>query len=175
MSDAATSAATAVPEADVSGARQVDSDVLLMCGLAWAAGLIHIQAAVDHLSEVPAYTVCFVILAVAQVAWGIALYRSPRRSLLIAAAIGSLCVLAVWILSRTSGLPIGPERGEPEQLGLLDSVASADEIALILFVALRLGPRRLRDGGTVAWLVRAGFAVLILLSSMVLAGGVHAH
>lgn len=163
-------------EADASDAgRRVESDVLIMCGLAWAAGLIHVQAAIDHLSEVPAYTVCFVLLTGAQIAWGIALYRSPRRGLLIAGAIGSLGVLAVWVLSRTTGLPIGPERGETEQLGLLDSVASADEIALVLLVALRLSARHLRVGGTLAWALRAGLIGLLLLSSLVLAGGVHAH
>lgn len=170
MSDTSTTLA----DANALPARQVESDVLVMCALAWAAALIHVQAAVDHLSEVPAYTVCFVILAVAQLAWGIAVYRSPRRNLLIAGAVGSVCVLAVWVLSRTSGLPLGPQRGEPEQLGLLDALASADEIALIVIVALRLGTRHL-DGGRIGWLMRAGCAGLILLSSMVLAGGVHAH
>jgi hypothetical protein len=165
----------ALHEADATAARQVDSDVLLMCGLAWGAGLIHIQAAIDHLSEVPAYAVCFVVLTVAQIAWGIALYRSPRRGLLIAGAIGSLCVLAVWILSRTTGLPIGPQRGETEQLGLLDGVASADEVALIVLVAFRLSARPLHGGRTIGWLVFGAVGALVLLSSMVLAGGVHAH
>jgi hypothetical protein len=174
MSDTATSTGVSAAETDASPTRQVEADVLLMCGLVWAAGLIHVQAAIDHLSEVPAYTVCFVLLAVVQVAWGIALYRSPHRNLLIAGVIGSLCVLAVWVLSRTSGLPIGPQPGEPEELGLLDIMASADAIALVLLAALRLSGRPL-GGGRVGWAVRAGFGGLILLSSMVLAGGVHAH
>lgn len=176
VSDSATPAANALPEAGVSDARDLDTDLLLMCGLAWAAGLIHVQAAIDHLSENRLYAICFIMLTAAQIAWGIALYRSPRRSLLIAGAIGSLGVLAVWILSRTSGLPIGPERGVPEQLGLLDCVASADEIALVLLVVLQLRPRRLEsEAGGLARLLRAGLVVLILLSSLVLGGGAHAH
>jgi hypothetical protein len=150
--------------------------VLLICGLAWSSGLIHVQAAVDHLDESKLYALLFIVLAVAQVGWGIALYRSSRPGLLMAGVIVSLGVLGVWILSRTSGLPIGPAPGSPEEVGVLDALASADEIALVCLAALQLrSPGIDRLGRGSGSLLRAGVVCLIFASSLVLAGGIHAH
>jgi hypothetical protein len=150
-------------------------DLLLACGLAWATGLIHLQAAADHLGEYWLYGVLFLTLAAAQFAWGAAVYRSPGRRLLIAGGLGSLVVIAVWVASRTSGLPIGPTPGDPEEVGVLDVVATANELVLAALLARRLWPGRVMRGGRSAGLLKAAALLLILLSSMTLAGGLHAH
>ena len=41
---------------------------------------------------------------------------------------GSLFLVAVWALSRTSGLPFGPEPGVPEEIGVPDLVSVALEL-----------------------------------------------
>jgi hypothetical protein len=164
------------PDARSASAGRRGNAVLIVCGLAWGAGLIHVQAAFDHWDEYSLYAVFFGVLAVAQFLWGAALYRSPGRGLLAAGAVASLMVVVLWIVSRTSGLPIGPEPGQPESIGLLDSVASADEIALAVLVALQLLPRPngrpARHAGHLAW---AASVFLILISSLALSGGGHAH
>jgi hypothetical protein len=55
-------------------------------------------------------------------------------------------VVAVWLLSRSAGIPIGPEYWSPEAIGFADVVCSAYE-ALIVLAAWRLlreGDRELR-------------------------------
>jgi hypothetical protein len=143
---------------------RIEDRLFVLCGLSWAAGLIHIAAAVAHLDEYALYAVFFEILAVAQFAWGVAVYRAPSRTLLGAGAVVSVLVVVLWIISRTAGLPVGPEPWHAEAVGPLDALASADELILALLVATRLrGPgRSLAHGAAVC---------LILLSSLALAGG----
>lgn len=156
--------------------RRLDDGLFLACALAWGASVIHVEAAIDHLQEFALYSAFFGVLAAAQLAWGIALYRSPSRRLLVIAAIVSLTVVALWIVSRTSGLPIGPAPWVPERVGPLDSVATGDEAILALLVIFQLRPLR-------AGLLARGFKQLatvtgvglVLLSSLSLTLAGHVH
>lgn len=143
--------------------RLVDDGLLLVCGLAWATGLIHIQASVGHRDKSLLIAILLALVATAQFVWGAAVYRAPgdARLLWIGAA-GSLIIAAAWGLSRTAGVPIGPEHWDPEPIGLIDSLATTDEIALAWFVI-----RGSRASGAEKW---AGL-VLLLLSSLSLVSG----
>jgi hypothetical protein len=44
-------------------------------------------------------------------------------------------VIAVWVISRTVGLPIGPWAGEAEAFGVSDVIATLTEVALIAVVS----------------------------------------
>jgi hypothetical protein len=149
------------------------AELLIACGLSWSAGLIHVKAGIDHLHEHVLVSAAFGLLAAAQLVWGIALYRRPTRGLLAAGAALSLVVVALWGMSRSAGLPLGPDRWSPEPVGALDSVASADEVvlALLAFLHLRAGPA----ARGVAPLAAAAGMCLILLSSLLVALGGHAH
>jgi hypothetical protein len=155
---------------DVPGVRRLDDQLFLACGLSWGAGLIHVHAATDHVDGYVLFAVFFALLALAQFAWGIAICRSPARGLLGAGAVVSVLVVMLWAVSRTIGLPIGPEPWSPEPLGAIDSIASGDEAFLALLVILQLSAgsagallRRLRQVAT------AGGLGLVLLSSLALA------
>lgn len=158
-----------------AGAR-LDDRLFVLCGLAWAAGLIHVVAAIDHVGEELLYAAFFAFLAPAQLAWGTLLYRRPTARLLQAGAVVSLGVAAIWLVSRTSGLPAGPEPWQPEAVGPLDAIATADEVALALVALAELrGPV---TGRAVRVLGRVGTAAgvgLILLSSLAIALAGHAH
>jgi hypothetical protein len=157
-------------------AGRLDNALFIACGLAWAAGLIHVEAAIKHVDEYLLYALFFAVLAPAQFAWGVALYRRPGRRLLLAGAVGSLVVVALWIVSRTSGLPIGPTPWVPEPVGAIDSIATADEAVLALVALLQLpasrGPKLMRGSSYLAAATGTG---LILLSSLALVLGGHAH
>jgi hypothetical protein len=153
-------------------ARRLDDALFAACGLAWAAGLIHVRAAIDHIDEYVLYAIFFEALALGQLLWGAALYRAPKRGLLYAGAVVSVLVALLWVASRTSGLPIGPHPWRPEPVGALDVIATSDEVALALLAALHLRPatpRRLRLAvvGAGVW--------LILLSSLTLTVPGHGH
>lgn len=151
------------------------NDVLLACGLAWAGSLIHVQAAVDHIAEYWLYALFFIALASVQCIWGVALYRSARPGMLVVGTVVSLAVVGLWLLSRTVGLPIGPDRASPEPLGLLDVIATADEIGIAGLMLLLLHPPRTGTlAGGIGFLRVLGL-FLIMLSLLALAGGVHAH
>jgi hypothetical protein len=158
--------------------RRVDDAVLITCALSWAAGVIHVVAAIGHLSEYVPYAVAFELLASAQLVWGFALYRAPSARPLSAGAIVNVLVVAVWIASRTSGLPIGPEAWRAEDIGALDAICSADEVVLALLAVTQLA---VANGSTLLRVTRrvaaTGGVALLLLSSLVLtaAGQAHVH
>jgi hypothetical protein len=156
--------------------RRLDDGVFIACGLAWGAGLIHVQAAIEHSGHFLLFTAFFALLAAGQFLWGIAAYRCPAPKLLAAGAALSLSVVAVWVTSRTTGLPLGPTRWRPEPVGLLDSIASADEalLALIIVLPLRSGQANALMRGSERLANGAGLG-LILLSSLALVLGGHAH
>ena len=123
----------------------------------------------DHLHGYVPFTALFAIAGIAQAGWGIALYRRPSSRLLVAGALLSICVAGLWILSRTSGVPIGPAPWAAKPVGGLESLATADEVALAVLALVQLRPRR---GGRVVRGVGTAVAVyLILLSSMSLMPG----
>jgi|SRR5947209_20583595 len=84
---------------------------------------------------------------------------------LAAGVVLCLGVVVVWALSRTTGLPIGPEPWQREPVGAADLIATADEVAIVLLVLTRRGGR----------LVTAAGVALILLSSIVLMLAGHFH
>ena len=58
-------------------------------------------------------------------------------------AAGNAAVVLVWAVSRTAGLPIGPEVWHPEAISALDVVATALEAGLVLGGSILLAaPRR---------------------------------
>jgi hypothetical protein len=165
------------PQPDSAAGARVDDRLFIVCGLAWASGLIHVVAAIQHVDEYLLFAVFFAWLAPLQFAWGVAVYRRPDRRLLMLGAVGSLVVAAIWLVSRTSGLPIGPTPWEPEAMGPLDVLSSADEVVLAAMVFLGLGaPSRATLARTCGYLAGAAGTGLILLSSLALvAGGGHVH
>jgi hypothetical protein len=174
------SAATDVAPAAGSGRSPATpllaGELLIACALSWSAGLIHVKAGIDHLHEHVLVSVLFGLLAAAQLAWGIALYRRPARGLLAAGAAMSILVVALWGVSRVGGLPVGPDRLGPEPIGALDAVASADEVVLALLVLLHLRVERAGPAARgVAQVAAAAGTCLILLSALLVALGGHAH
>jgi Kef-type K+ transport system membrane component KefB len=130
---------------------------------------------IEHFEEYFLFGLFFAVLGPLQILWGVAAYRWPRRDVLAVGAAASLAVVALWIASRTVGLPIGPEPGQPEAVGVVDVLSSADEVALALLVVallklrdgtLRLSPRTLRiaaSGG--AYVLMVGSLVALLLGA----------
>ena len=107
------------------------------------AGVIHLTVAPDHLREFLAFGVFLMVAGVAQLVWAGLVWTQPSRRVLVAGAAGNALVVLLWIASRTSGLPIGPEHWTPEAAGFADIVCSAYEVLLVIGAALLLrGPDR---------------------------------
>src|SRR5262249_30098240 len=82
------------------------------------AALIHLAVAPQHFAAYLPYGLFFVAVGTGQLALAVALVAAPARRLFIVGLASSLGLLALWALSRTVGVPIGP-RGpwQPEPLG----------------------------------------------------------
>ena len=108
---------------------------MIVAGLSVGAASIHFAVIGAHFKEYPPYGVAFVLLAWFQVGWAVAYLQGPRRRLAIAAIAVNAGALAVWLASRTAGLPIGPDDGHVEPAGPLDIAAGLMEVALIILLA----------------------------------------
>ena len=132
-------------------ARPTRGGVLLYSAalLTLGAAAIHFVVAPDHVHEYVPFGVFFFIVASAQVLLAVELVARPSRSLAVVGTLGSLALVALWAVSRTTGLPIGPAPWTPEDIGLTDVVCSAMEVvSALLFLVLAARPPRccLRTG-----------------------------
>jgi hypothetical protein len=130
---------------------------MLLALLSLAAAAIHVAVMGEHFGEFFAHGVFFAVVAWLQAAWAVAILVAPSRALLWAAAIGNVVVVAVWVVSRTTGLPVGPEAGVPEPAAFLDVFATILELVLITGAAVLLVQR----GQGVLVAGRAAVAVVV--------------
>jgi hypothetical protein len=142
------------------------------------AGAVHLALAGEHYREWHPLGVAFVAAGAFQVLWALFLVtRDSRRALLVGGVL-SVVFVAAYLLSRTVGLPLGPEAFEAEPFGVSDLLCCALELPVAagaLLLASR--PRALRSRlgrrwtiGFVAALVLAGTA-----SGSALASPSHEH
>jgi hypothetical protein len=106
---------------------------------------IHFAVAPEHLRVYPPYGLFFMLVGLLQVALAAAVVLRPSPPILLGGAAFSLLVIAVWLLSRTVGLPIGPTPGIPEAIGLADLLTTLMEwiaVILLLIADARLDRRR---------------------------------
>jgi hypothetical protein len=144
--------------------------LLLAAGLVGSA-VIHAAVVPQHLSEWGAAGVFFMVLAAAELAGAALLAVRPRPGVLLVAVVVSIAPLALWLYSRTLGLPFGPGAGAPEPVGLADLAACALEAGtLIIAVILVRGSRWSRRPPAPAHLRALALVVVIAVTSIGLAG-----
>lgn len=147
--------------------------------LAGATAAIHLKAAIDHGPHWWLYGAFFAVLAALQGVWALELARGRGgRSLLVVAVAGSALAVAVWLASRTVGVPFGPWAWQAEPVGVADLVATVDE----LWTAALLGAA-LQPASTIAarlsWVqgpqATRLVSMLLSVSLLALAFGGHSH
>ena len=102
-----------------------------VCLFSAGAGAIHAIVTPEHLQEDLRFGVFFLVITVLQLVWVVPVLRRPSTRALMLGAVGNLAVLAIWAISRTTGLPIGPHPWETEPVGLLDLACGAYEVAIV--------------------------------------------
>ena len=152
---------------------------MLLVVLAAMTGLIHAKALFDHAAHYWLFGVFFGVLAYAQVLWAFVVYRRPgERRWLMPAALVSLAVVALWIATRSVGLPFGPWAGRPEPLAITDITASLNELVLAGVIVAMLRPHG-RVAARLRWLdgancMRVG-SMLVALGLLAVLLGDHSH
>ncbi|MFG2089781.1 MULTISPECIES: hypothetical protein [unclassified Spirillospora] len=106
------------------------------------AALVHYAVVPEHLSEWWAYAVFFSAVGMFQLIWAVLVHTGNERPVLLLGLAVNVGVLALWVVSRTAGLPFGPDSGEAEAFGVLDVLSAAAELAVTGAILLALRPRR---------------------------------
>src|SRR5262245_6893562 len=142
---------------------------------------IHFAVMGEHFREYTAYGIFFSLVAWFQALWALGVVVSPTRPLLTTGLIVNAAVVVIWVVSRTAGLPIGPEPGTAEPAAFLDILSTVLEIGIVVVAGALLlrgrsegSPRNARNGS----LAVGGLAVvLVLLTTVAVAseGDEHAH
>jgi hypothetical protein len=109
----------------------------VLSALGGGSALIHALVCREHFHEWVLYGVFFLCASTVQTAWSILILLRPSRRLLLLGAIGNAMVIATFLVSRTSGMPFGPEPFQPEAFDTLGVIATTCEIGLVL-LATRL-------------------------------------
>jgi len=132
--------------------------------LSLGASAVHFAVMQQHFNEYFLFGLFFSVVAWLQAAWALGVVIAPSRWLLLAGGMGNLLVIGIWLVSRTFGLPIGPESGEPESAAFADILTTAFEAAVVVFAfALAWRPSMLNG------LRRAtGLALTVAISAFVM-------
>ena len=161
-----------VPGAGGAGATPTTARPYLLGGLASlsaGAAAIHFTVIFEHFAEYTLFGVFFLVTAWAQLIWAAVLLWRPSRLWLSLGMTGNALVLAVYVASRSVGLPVGPDAGHPEPFGGLDGMSAFLEFALIAWCAAlwwrpSLADRPVRRRGL------AAAASLVAVPGLVLVG-----
>ena len=114
---------------------------LTVAGCSMVAAVIHAWVVPEHYEEYWLFGLFFAVIAFVQGVWAAAVVRRPTRLVQSAGAALSIGVLALWALSRTAGVPVGPEPWHAEPTELLDVLAGVAELAIIVVLTTSLGRR----------------------------------
>jgi hypothetical protein len=106
-----------------------------LAALSMAAAAIHFAVMGEHFAEYLAFGVFFSVVGWLQALWAVGVIVMPSRRLLLAGLVGNTLVISVWLLSRTAGLPIGPEAGAPEPAAFVDVLSTILEVAIVAVTA----------------------------------------
>jgi hypothetical protein len=149
-----------------------------LAALSVGAAAIHFAVVFEHFSAYVLYGVFFLIISWAQLIWAAVVMWRPSRLWLGLGIAGNAIVLVVYLASRMTGLPVGPDKGHTEAFGGLDVVCGILELALIAGCAallwrpsLAYRPVRRRTGFAAVAALAAVPAAVIAVTTAVMTPG----
>jgi hypothetical protein len=148
-----------------------DARTVVLATALVGAAVIHAAVVPEHLEEWTAAGVFFAILTAATVLLAALVVLRPTRLVLAASILASVVPLLLWTVSRSVGMPFGPDPGVPEAVGLADLAACALEVlAVVLAVSLLAGPRARRRRMLSAHAMWAAVAAVVAVTALGLGG-----
>jgi hypothetical protein len=104
----------------------------LLATFSLCAGVVHLVMVPQHAQLGALEGWAFAIMGWVQVLSAVALIARPSRRLLEAIVVFNLGVIAIWVWSRTAGLPVGAHAGEPENAATADQLTTLFEGLLVV-------------------------------------------
>jgi hypothetical protein len=144
------------------------------------AGLVHLAVVQEHFEESALFGAFFLVSGALQIGWAMVALARDRMPLPRLVAAGQLAMVVLWAVTRTVGLPVGPDVWTPEAVGRADVLCVALELvsagAVAAWIAqTRASGQTMRSGRYLA-LVGAGALVVAAMTAPALAatgGGEH--
>lgn len=128
--------------------------------LSVTAGLFHVMVMPEHFQEWWGYGLFFFVCAIAQTIYGVALLtrawginatgvfayvsENSTRAFYLAGIAGNLALVILYGITRTTGIPLGPNAGEIEPFSSISVVSKVLELALVACLMLLLAQLRHR-------------------------------
>ncbi|MDT7537385.1 MAG: hypothetical protein QOI82_970 [Actinomycetota bacterium] len=151
----------------------------VLAAAAVGAGAIHLAFAPEHLDEYLPLGIGFVAAGLLQLAWAVALVVRDSARWLFIGGVLSLAFVAVWLMSRTVGLPLGPEAFKAEPFGVADLLCCALELPVgLAAIALARRPMALRQRLGLRWAATVAASLVLVGSASttaLAASGSHEH
>jgi hypothetical protein len=129
--------------------------------LSLAAGWIHFAYVSSHWRDWWAYGAFFLATGVFQALFAPAILRWPNAWTALVGIAGNLGIVGMYVMSRTTGIPMGPHDGVVENATPIDLGCTAAEIVLIGVLLGMVGPTNRRwiinlllGAGLVLWILR---------------------
>jgi hypothetical protein len=111
--------------------------------LSLGAAAIHFGVLGSHYEESWGYGVFFAAVASLQALWALLVVRSPGRWVYWGGAAGNAAVIAVWAITRTAGVPVGPASGEVEDAEFIDVLATGFQALIVVACLAIVGWRQM--------------------------------
>ncbi|MGA8045246.1 MAG: hypothetical protein WCA30_03175 [Dermatophilaceae bacterium] len=116
------------------------------------AGAIHLVVAPHHREEWWVFGAFFVVIGAFQLAFAPVVLRRPSRSVTMTGIAVNLGVVLIWVVSRTTGLPISPPEDITshegvhliEGVGVADLAATGAELGVVCLLVTMLPPHARR-------------------------------
>ena len=122
--------------------------------LSLVAALIHAWFIPEHYKEWWGYGLFFVGAAIGQAAYGpLLIWRRNSVALLHAGICANTAIVALYVVTRVYGIPLGPHASVVESVGLLDLTSVVSELALVVLLVSLLPARQRRWAGNVLMVV----------------------
>ncbi|WP_059017001.1 hypothetical protein [Mycobacterium sp. M26] len=142
------------------------------------AAVIHLGVAPTHWRDWAPSGVFFASIAVFQLVWGFLAWSRPTTMVLSVGIAANAACVGLWIVSRTIGIPLGPNAGQPEAVeaaGICVLLLQCYVIMGALWTWLR-SSRAQQVSGTGRALVLLGANVVMAVAVTVgLASGLQGH
>lgn len=134
------------------------------------AAIVHFGVAPDHFAEWWLYGLFFLLAGAFQLGWAFLVWTRPGPGLLASGLGVNATVVMLWAVTRTVGLPFGPEAWHPEAIGVADVVCTALEVLVAVACTWLLLARDAPAPGGVPRRLAAGVVGGLAAATLVVSG-----
>src|SRR3954468_6497353 len=131
MAGVTTGGGPALAPPAAASARRIPAPLMVAAVLSLGAAWVHLAYTASHMRQWWAYGAFFLATGVGQALFAPLVLRRPSAWLALTGIAGNVAIVAMYVVSRTAGPPLGPHAHIPEATGGVDLATTGAEIALV--------------------------------------------